>query len=622
MLKKKAFLIIMLFSVLSFSVAAIPNSLGQEETPKYGGILIVQIANDPTVMITYLPGRFDMTALVDYQMFSNLFRPGANYTLVPDLVKTWEISEDGLTYTFHIHEDVTFHDGEPLTSEDIKWSYDYHLNNLDLQPRWYNIESVTTPDDYTIVFKTKELDVNFLNLFRANYMFVLPKHLYEGYENPEDFVDNPYNENPIGSGPFKFVEWVKEDHVTMVANDDYFGGRPYIDKLIFKVIPTHATAVAALEAGEVHTLQTSASPTDVQRLADNPDIQIVVFPSSTFWGIEFNLRHPTLSNLKVRQAIAYAIDNYRIVELAFAGGTIPAGDASYLAYLFSDWRSPNAAKYDYDPVKAEALLDEAGYPRGPDGMRFTLTLDYCPYLEGDEDMWLMVEQYLHDVGIDLILNKMDWATYYAEFRKMQSGEYEFELNWCWGCCSPESLERAFYSIGEINVGHYNNSRVDWLVEESRRTVDEDLRKQYYFEMQDITSRELPRFPLYNLVSMTLWDADFRGIEEERRYPYNGVWWTEGESVSPGTASEAIADTETQLAELEGKGWKVEEALAKLDDAKDALDEGKYAAAYSLANEALDLAEKPVPYTLYGAVAAVVIVIIAVALWYLKFRTPS
>jgi len=619
--EKTVLMILTLFSALFLNMVAIPFSQGQEETPKYGGTLIVQIANDPTVLLTFLPGRFDMTNYVDLQIFNRLFRQGENNSIVPDLVKSWDVSQDGLTYTFHIHEDVTFHDGEPLTSADIKWSYDYHFNNLDLVPRWYNVESIEATDTYTIVFKLKELDVDFMDLMRDNYMYILPKHLYEGYENPEDFVNNPYNENPIGSGPFKFAEWVKEDHVTLVANDDYFKGRPYLDRVIFKVIPSYATSVAAIEAGEVDTLY-STGPSDAMRLETLPGIKVLKFPGTSQWGLEFNLNNPILSNLKVRQAFAYAIDTYRIVELAFAGGPIPAEDASYLAPLFTDWRSPNAAKYDYDPVKAEALLDEAGYPRGSDGVRFTMTLDYCPYYDGDEDMWLMVEQYLHDVGIELILNKMDWATYYALFRKMQSGEHEFELNWCWGCCSPTTLERAFYSQGEINVGHYNNSRVDWLVEESRRTIDENQRKEYVYEIQDITSRELPRFPLYCQVRYKTWNADFEGQEKVIWFPFDVVWWTEGESVSPGTASEAIADTETQLAELEGKGWKVEEALAKLDDAKDALDEGKYAAAYSLANEALDLAEKPVPYTLYGAVAAVVIVIIAVALWYLKFRTPS
>ena len=594
------------------------NVIAEDITPKYGGTLIVQIANDPTVLNTFFPGSFDMTELVSRQLFSGLFRTGANYTIVPELCKSWTISEDGLTYTFHIHENVTFHDGVPLTSADIKWSYDYHFNNLDLQPQWYNVESITTPDEYTIVFKLKEVNVNFMGLMRANYMFTLPKHLYEGYENATDFENNPYNENPIGSGPFKFVEWVKEDHVTMVANDDYFKGRPYIDELIFKVIPNHATAVAALEAGEVDTLQTSSSPYEVERLSDNPDIKAITFPSGTFWGIEFNLHDPILSNLKVRQAIAYAIDNYQIVELAFAGGTIPAEDASYLSYLFADWRSPNAAAYDYDPVTAETLLDEASYPRDTSGTRFTLTLDYCPYMEGDEDMWLMVEQYLHDVGIELIMNKMDWATYFAKWRQMQSGEYQFQLNWCWGCCSIESLERAFYSLGEINCGYYNNSRVDWLVEESRVTVDDELRKDYLMEIQDITSRELPRFPIYNLVATHLWNSEFEGQEEVLRYPYNDIWWTMGESVSPSAAAETIANVEAQLNDLEDQGWNVEAALAKLEEAKSALDEGKYASATSLANTALDLAEEPPNYTIYY-VAGAAVIILAVAIWYFRFR---
>jgi len=355
---------------------------------------------------------------------------------------------------------------------------------------------------------------------------------------------------------------------------------------------------------------------EIERLSDDPTISSMTFPSSTFWGIEFNLKDPILSDLKVRQAVAYAIDNYRIVELAFAGGTIPAGDASFLAYMFGDWRSPNSAVYDYNPTKAEELLDE-DYPRGSDGTRFSLTLDYCPYQEGDDDMWLMVEQYLHDVGIKVIMNKMDWATYYAKFRQMQSHEYEFQLNWCWGCCSLESLERAFYSEGEINVGYYNNSRVDWLVEESRRTVDEEQRKAYLMEIQDITSRELPRFPLYNLVSTFLMRSEFKGYEDTRRIPYNSVWWTEGESVSPSSAAETISNAEAQLNEYQSEGWKVEDALAKLEEAKTALSDGRYASAFSLANEAVDLAEKPTSYTLYYIAGAAVV--IAIAVWYFKLR---
>ena len=473
--------------------------------PKWGGTLVVGVYTDPK----FLNSNYDFDGQAYYQNM-NIFSKIVNYdyrtgTLHPDLATKWEVSPDGLKYTFTLREGVKWHDGKPFTSADVKWTYD-DLIKEGTKAQAFRIittlQSVDAPDAKTVVFNLKETDALFLvglaGYYGAN---VLPKHLYEG----TDVRKNPYNTRPVGTGPFKVVELVTGSHLTLEANPDYYGLGPYLDKLIFKVVPNLATMMSTLETGEVGYSAPSPPFGDVARIRTLPNMKVDQAESQIVQWTAFNLDIPKFKDLRVRQAIIHAIDKQAISTQVFAGLVTPS-TATYISTV-PKFYNPNAKQPEFDIAKAEKLLDEAGYPRGADGIRFkTRYAAFISSLAGGPEMGQVIKQQLAKVGIDVTLEVQEFAL----FNEKIINKRDFEMTASGGPHGPDPSEFANFvgTGGTRNVMKYSNPRVDELFKMGRKTLNEEERKKIYFEIQEIIAKDLPRMNLVEYTYMRPYRAEF------------------------------------------------------------------------------------------------------------------
>ncbi|MDQ3179736.1 MAG: ABC transporter substrate-binding protein, partial [Acidobacteriota bacterium] len=319
----KLFLTALFLTAISFSATE-----GVE--PEYGGSVIVAVSTDPGGLNPAITTQGGVH-LVCGSIFSGLVAADFDLNPVPDLATKWEISNDGRTYTFHLAENAEFHDGVPVTSEDVRFTFEELLLKYHSRARASigdKLRQITTPDARTVVFEFSRPYAAFLQLIDVTNAPVMPKHLYEN----TDPLTNPYNVKPVGSGAFKFQEWAKGDHITLARNEKYFKtGKPYLDRVVYKVMPSNATAAIAFENGEADYFL-NPTPLDIERLSKMPNVVVTDKGREGFAGIEtvvLNLNNAPLSDVRVRRAMAYAIDkNYIVEKIAFCKGTSATGPIS------------------------------------------------------------------------------------------------------------------------------------------------------------------------------------------------------------------------------------------------------------------------------------------------------
>lgn len=537
-------LVFIISTVSSINIAA-----GQEG-PRYGGTLIfVRLADSST--LNPLLAIDDASFLVANQIYSGLMARGideeGNMIYVPDLAESWETSEDGLTITFHLRKNVKWHDGEPFTAADVKFTFEtlYQDEELGLpQAGFFEcIDHVEIKDDHTAVFHLEYVSPILMPLGFAFWRDkeVVPKHIFEGL----DFYDNPYNEAPtVGTGPFKFVEWAKGDYITLVKNEDYYlkdkdGNQlPYLDKIIYKIAPNTASQIAALETGEAHVLNFLPEP-EVTRLMENEDLYVFdIFKIGLTNYLMINQgtsehgnENPILQNKKVRHALLHGINRQEIIDLALGGfGKV---QHSWVSSQLTDFYEPNVPKYEYDPEKAKNLLEEAGYPIKEDGFRFTLRLYHTagdmPRERGSE----IIKAQLKEIGVNIDIISADSPTILTWLKE----EYNFDLCWFGHATGPDPDRLYVYYHGsQIAPGNwqairYNNSEVNTLWDESRKTVDPEKRAKLFKQMQMIIMEDLPIIPIQERVLFSAARKEWRDLDKTGAYWYcnhfDRVWWTGG-----------------------------------------------------------------------------------------------
>ncbi|MCA1634240.1 MAG: ABC transporter substrate-binding protein, partial [Acidobacteria bacterium] len=297
---------------------------GLGDAPLYGGSVVVSISADPGGLNPAVTTQGGVH-LICGSIFSGLVAQDFSLNPVPDLAEHWEVSADGRTYTFYLASDAVFHDGAPVTSEDVRFTFEELLIKYHSRTRTSigdNLLRILTPDPHTVVFEFNRPYAAFLQLIDVTNAPVMPKHLYEG----TDPLTNLHNARPVGSGPFKFQDWVKGDHLTLTRNDKYFKkGKPYLDRIVYKVMPSASMATIAFEKGEADYL--TPAPLDVARLRNVPGVIITDKGREGFATVETlipNLTRAPLSDLSVRRAIAHAIDKNFLVDKLLLGMGVPA----------------------------------------------------------------------------------------------------------------------------------------------------------------------------------------------------------------------------------------------------------------------------------------------------------
>ncbi|MFN2511500.1 MAG: ABC transporter substrate-binding protein [Pyrinomonadaceae bacterium] len=514
-----------------FAILLVSSPARPANDPLYGGTVVVAISSDPGGLNPSITTQGGVH-LICGSIFSGLVAHDFDLNPVPDLAERWEVSPDGRTYTFFLAREAVFHDGVPVTAEDVRFTFEQLLLKYHSRTRTSiadNLRRIDTPDQHTVVFNFDKPYAAFLRLVDVTNAPVMPKHLYEG----TDPLTNSRNINPVGSGPFKLQEWLKGDHLTLVKNERYFkAGKPYLDRIVYKVMPTGALATIAFERGEIDYLL-GASPLDIARLKAMPGVIVTTKGREGFAGVETfipNLTRAPLSDLRIRKAIAHAIDKQFLVDkLLFGQGIAATGPVSHmLAWAYN----PNVEKYEHNSVLANQMLDEAGQRRGPDGRRFHLKFvhaaSYAKVAEALRDQ-------LREVGIAVDLQLMEFAAAVdAVYIKK-----DFDLGFASFENGPDpdvGVKRTVVSsnIGPIpfsNGAGYRNPRVDELFASAASELDQQKRAAYYFEAQDILVKDLPYFWLYEPNSSAAYRAGLQGMYEwsakSNVYFAQDAWWADG-----------------------------------------------------------------------------------------------
>ncbi|EKF42967.1 ABC transporter substrate binding protein [Nitratireductor indicus C115] len=493
---------------LTTLAAALLVSTALNAEPVTGGRANVVIQPEPPSLMMGLVQN-GPTQMVAGQIYEGLLRYDQKLQPMPQLAKSWDVSEDGLTYTFHLHDNVKWHDGKPFTSADVVFSADVFLRETHarLRTSLEHVESITAPDDTTVIFKLKEPFGPFLGIFEAGTMPMVPKHIYEGTE----YKSNPANNTPIGTGPFKFKEWVKGSHILLTKNEDYYEeGKPYLDEIYWHIIPDAASRAVAYETGVVDILPGgSIENFDVQRVSEMENTCITdkgweyFGPLSWMW---LNNREGPTADKRFRQAVMYAMDRNFARDALWNGlGKVAKGPVSSSTRFFSD----EVTNYDYDPEKAKALLAEMGY-KGE-----TVRLLPLPYGETWQRWAEAVKQNLDEVGINVELVSTDVAGWN---QKLAEWDYDIAFTYLYQYGDPAlGVARTYLSTNIAkgsqwnNVEGYDNKEVDALFDKAAVAVTAEERQKLYTEVQQKLVDDVPVAWLLELGFPTIYRCNVKDL---------------------------------------------------------------------------------------------------------------
>ncbi|HZG14303.1 MAG TPA: ABC transporter substrate-binding protein [Candidatus Bathyarchaeia archaeon] len=427
-----------------------------------------------------------------------------NTNVVPGLAESWEVAPDGLTYTFKLRQGVKFHDGTDFNAEAVKFNFDRWMDkNNPLHNKegyeYYNdmfggylgdethvIKSVDVVDPNTVKFTLNRPLAPFIqNLGMSCFAIASPTALKE--KGPEKF-----NEEPVGTGPFVFKEWKRNDTITLEKNPNYWNaGFPKLDKLVFKVIPENTARLTALTSGEID-LMDGLNPDDAQTVKDNPELQLILRPSMNIGFVGFNVEKKPLDNPKVREALAYAINKPAIVEAFFAGLGEPA--VNPMPPSLWGWNG-NIKDREYNLDKAKQLLAEAGYANGLK-LKFWAMPVARPYMPDGVKIAEAIQQDLKKIGVETEIVTMEWATY---LEKTKAGEQEiFMLGWTGDNGDPDNFLATLLdknNIGGNNRTRYASEEVHKLLIAAQSATTKEEREKLYLQAQEIIFKDVPMVPL-------------------------------------------------------------------------------------------------------------------------------
>jgi peptide/nickel transport system substrate-binding protein len=434
---------------------------------------------------------------LDGLIFNSLVRKNEKSELVPDLALSWE-TPDPTTYVFHLRDDVHFHDGRPLTSKDIQFTFrtqiDGSVKTLKSGHPYNLIKAIETPDPKTVTFRLKEPFAPFLWNLANGAVGIVP----EG--SPPDL-----NHHPIGSGPFEFVRHVQDQEVVLKRNDSYFGKRAGVAMLRFKVIPEEVVIALELRKGSLDIAMNVLAPDMVEVLRKDERLRVTQTPGSNYQYFGFNLTDPVFRDLRVRQALAYGIDRESIIKYLWrnqaraASGILPPNNWTY---------NGDVMTYPYDPDRARQLLREAGHEH----------LSFTYRVNNDNgtatQMAAVFQQQLRGIGVTMDIKGTEFATFFADIIK---GNFQaYSLRWIGANNDPDMLNLVFHSKSVppngANRGHYANTRVDRLIEFARHEVDIEKRKEAYREVQRIVAEELPYISLFYMDVVCVSNKRIDGIQ--------------------------------------------------------------------------------------------------------------
>lgn len=480
---------------------------------------------------------------VQCMIFSYLVIPDENLNYVGDLAETWDISDDGTIYTFHLREGVKWHDGEDFTADDVVFTLtalahpnynggadgrvmsivgakDYQAGTAD------SVSGIKKIDDYTVEITLETPNAAFLGNM---YTCILPEHIL-GEEDPGTWGNDDFNRAPIGTGKYKFVEWKAGQYITLERNDDYYGDKPSIKNVTVQ-FGADTTLVAALLNGEIDVLYNLAA-SEAENVEAVDGVSIYNYEQMTVYYIGLNQLVDSLSDLRVRQALSYALDKQTIIDTVYGEGNAYVCDDVFPTNHWS--HSENVTVYEYNPEKAKSLLEEAGYTMNAstgyyekDGKTLHLTYDMSSSTDGKQ-IAALIQQYWKAIGVEMEVIEQDFAT--LAYTKLLPGEATEETTaesfQCYTLgfgveADPNEYNEYFSTstgAGSWNFIHYSNAEVDQMFKDQLLMSDPDERAECFHKIAEQISQDIPWIPLYNKtascgVNDKVQDfvADYRGI---------------------------------------------------------------------------------------------------------------
>lgn len=455
---------------------------GLGQTPKLGGEMVIAFGTDPEALdpnrLSSAPAGMVLTHIAE-----TLILMDEQLKLQPLLATSWTVSEDGKTVVLNLRKGVKFHDGTPFDAAAVKANLDRFKRATFAFLLYPRVQTVDAVDEYTVRLN---LDMPFAPLLSHL------SHNFVAMLSPKQLAALPAGQfvmDPVGTGPFKFDKWVRGEYVRVVKNADYWGDKPYLDSVVFRIVPSDATRLVLLETGEVHAIM-RVPPMDAPRVAKVRGVEVVNLPGVRTIYIGFNVTKYPFTDVRVRQAFNYAVDKEAIVK-EILGGAGGASNAPIMPLIFG--YTPQEP-YKYDPEKARLLLKDAGIPKGykvtfhhPTG-RYVMDAAICE----------AIQAYLRDVGIELELVTMEWAAYLAFMNKPVAESTHLMYMLGWGTVTLDAdygLFSLLHSSQWVPVGsarsYYKNDTVDALLEAARTIADPGARKDLYARAMSLIWKDAP-----------------------------------------------------------------------------------------------------------------------------------
>ena len=430
-------------------------------------------------------------------VYNRLFKLNAENEIECDLAESYEILDD-VTYHIVLKQGVKFHDGSELTANDVKFTLERAKEKSNTKVNAENIDTVTVNSDYDLTVTTKAPYPSFLYFLSGENMSIVS----ESVVSEAEADGGVYGDSPIGTGPFKFVEWAPNDHWTIERFEDYFGEAPLADSLTCRIIPEASARVIALENNEVDAVLTVGA-VESANVEANPDLVLEsgISPALSYLGL--NCRKGPLADKKVRQAISYGINKQEIIDTVLEGQGEVAN--SYMGKTIPGWNE-SLEPYPHDPEKAKELLAEAGYGDG-----FTLKL----YASGDQNNRTaqLIQAQLGEIGITVDINMYDWGAFTEAVNR--GDEDIFIMGWANRSGDPDySITPLFHSssIGFNNGCYIEDAKLDEMIDSAKSEMDSDARMQEYKDIQTYLKELSPMVPLYYSETTSARRADLQGFE--------------------------------------------------------------------------------------------------------------
>lgn len=517
-MKRKLILLLLALSLTMFVVVGCSNDTdtpdvdgtdtGEENgvgtDPVVGETLIVRGAGDP---MSFNPNTMgdDFAYPIVQNLYNRLVKLDASKQIIPDLATDWEVSEDGKSVTFNLRDDAKWHDGEPVTSEDVKYTFETIKENPSyyMSSRLGIIDSIDTPDDTTVVLNLSQADVSIIADLGWYATFILPEHIYN---NGEAWEDNAASMDPIGSGPFMYSDFKQGESITIVANPNYHEGAPKLEKVIFSIIPDDATAVQALVNGQIDVLENVPSAS-VDELLANDDIRMELNEYPSPMRIIFNLNDERLADVNVRRAIATAIDKEEISEKIYNGVQKPEYNMYPALIEWATNSEDTSPQYNID--EAKKILEDAGYTQDANGYYISgLTIDVFEG-GGYPDAAKLMAATLEEAGIELQVQVHEFNAWNEKVSVQR--DFLLELQGGFMGPDPAALQKRFGTGVGPNYGDYSNKEFDDILVEGAATGVLEERAKLYRQAQSILAEDLPYIPIVAFAGYDANNARFKNL---------------------------------------------------------------------------------------------------------------